>query len=783
MEGIVSYFKFLIKTRVVSPLRSFFISIFGGRVNILGWEDRLLLINLEALGDLVVFTSVLKHYKKRFPQKKIYLLIKKGIGIEDVFRGAFADEVLAVDYRTFSINPFYGAGVLRSLRKIGFQMVINHDFSAAEINGKWIAVGLGAEEIIRYEGIGAEFTQPFDVHQRNNLRVVMEKMYPRYTRVISSIDALAGRVQEFPSALRHYVAIYEGATGFREEDYSICLPVSVVSASSSSSHELHEGGYAILGIAASVPYKRWPLDRFAEVTRFLKQKNMNAVIVGSSGEKPLAGRFASICGGGVVNKVGQTSLGELLVLIKHAACVVSNDTSLVHLAVALKIPSVCITGGGQFGMFSNYGYKHINRWVYKKSPCFGDNWRCGKGLPPDTPSPCIAAIGAEEVIQEISAALVAHKNSAGEAGKFELGSAGEAAARSLKKEQANIKVIYAGIQAENYNPKRYPSFEYATFFLTLKGMEGVSVIEYPYDPIIGMGKKRFNEKLLEFVRREKPDVFFAFMFSDEFDPATLDEIKKLTKSIAWFADDQRRIHNYSRLWAPHFTAAVTTWFRGPETYARYGINTVIRSQWACRAPVSRRNDAPQNIDVSFIGQRTAARAKIINQLRGAGIHVFVRGFGWSEGRVGGEEMEKIIRRSKINLNINDTPSPWSPWSLGQLFLRRSIDGFVPSFRFMRNFKFWRAISISQIKARPFELSGRGAFVISGYADDLETYYTEDEEMVFYRNASDLVKKIKQYAPLEAERAKIAAAGYERTLREHTYEKRFRDLFRAVGLKF
>ena len=61
----------------------FLVSMSACEANTSGWENRLLIINLEALGDLIVFTSVLKHYKKRFPEKKIYLLVKKGFGVEE----------------------------------------------------------------------------------------------------------------------------------------------------------------------------------------------------------------------------------------------------------------------------------------------------------------------------------------------------------------------------------------------------------------------------------------------------------------------------------------------------------------------------------------------------------------------------------------------------------------------------------------------------------------------------------------------------------------------------
>ncbi|MDE1971514.1 MAG: glycosyltransferase family 1 protein, partial [Patescibacteria group bacterium] len=50
-----------------------------------------------------------------------------------------------------------------------------------------------------------------------------------------------------------------------------------------------------------------------------------------------------------------------------------------------------------------------------------------------------------------------------------------------------------------------------------------------------------------------------------------------------------------------------------------------------------------------------------------------------------------------------------------------------------------------------------------------------------KDVPDLIEKARYYLTHESERARIARAGYERTLREHTYEKRFQELFRAMKL--
>ena len=428
-------------------------------------------------------------------------------------------------------------------------------------------------------------------------------------------------------------------------------------------------------------------------------------------------------------------------------------------------------------MFANYGYPGLNRWVYEKTKCFFDGWRCGKGLVPWEPSPCLAAVPVSRALEEVKSLLSCLERRAPHpafSAEFE-----PVPSKSLSSGR-RLKVVYSGIRAENY-AQRGPgfSFEYQNFYRTLKDMAGVEIIEYQYDPIVPLGRKRFNRELLSLIKAEKPDVFFAFMFSDEFEPATLDEIKKITKSVAWFADDQWRIDNYSRFYAPHFTRAATTWSLAPARYGRYGIKNVIRSQWACNPSLWKPAETAKTIDISFIGRWTKPRANIIGALRRAGLPVFVRGWGWPEGRAPHEEMLRIISSSKISLNLNDPPSLFSPRSLGRLVLRRSLNKLVPSFDFTNNFKYWRNMRVPHIKARSFELAGCGAFVISGLADDAGKYYKENEEMVFYKNKDDLVKKIKYYLKADKEREQMAEAAYKRTLAEHTYEKRLEAIFRML----
>ena len=370
-----------------------------------------------------------------------------------------------------------------------------------------------------------------------------------------------------------------------------------------------------------------------------------------------------------------------------------------------------------------------------------------------------------------------------------------------------MKIIYCGLKNENYNPQRGTSFEYNNFYLTLKNLSSIEAIDYFFAQVQVSGKKKFNETLLALVERENPDLLFVFMYTDEIAKETLTEFKSLrfkglkVKTLAWFSDDHWRLYNYSRFYAPYFDWNVTTYSKAPEIYARYGIHNVIRSQWACNAdlwrPVGRdfsadlgrlQNDGEQpnieiskfrNIDISFVGQWNPARGRIINFLRKNGVNVFVRGYGWPEGKASQLEMIEILSRSKINLNFNAQRSLFSPKRLARIFLKNSNGRIVPDWHWVSNIKSWWGMSVPQIKARPFEVLGCKTFLISPRADDMKNYYENGREIVYYENEYDLLEKIKYWLPRDEEREKIAQAGYERTIKEHTYQKRFEEIFRKL----
>lgn len=77
--------------------------------------------------------------------------------------------------------------------------------------------------------------------------------------------------------------------------------------------------------------------------------------------------------------------------------------------------------------------------------------------------------------------------------------------------------------------------------------------------------------------------------------------------------------------------------------------------------------------------------------------------------------------------------------------------------------------------RLYEATGMGTLLLTDKKDNLCELFEVGEEVVAYKNNTDLIEKIKYYINNESERERIAKAGQARTLRDHTYLKRMKEL--------
>jgi ADP-heptose:LPS heptosyltransferase len=104
-------------------------------------------------------------------------------------------------------------------------------------------------------------------------------------------------------------------------------------------------GAAVVHVGAFYGSRRWPVDRFAAVARYLDETGRQVVFTGSAAERERAldvARVAGMADDAVL--AGALDLAGFAALIEHASVVVSADTGAAHLASAYARPSVVLFG-------------------------------------------------------------------------------------------------------------------------------------------------------------------------------------------------------------------------------------------------------------------------------------------------------------------------------------------------------------------------------------------------------------------------------------------------------
>lgn len=107
------------------------------------------------------------------------------------------------------------------------------------------------------------------------------------------------------------------------------------------------------------------------------------------------------------------------------------------------------------------------------------------------------------------------------------------------------------------------------------------------------------------------------------------------------------------------------------------------------------------------------------------------------------EMPNIFRKTKINVNI----------------IRQYVQSGLPM--------------------RVFDVMGSRGFLVTNFRDGIDRYFKDGKHCVVYRDLDDLIEITKYYLNHEKERQEICWSGFEEVKRNHSYEKRLKEIIEIV----
>jgi heptosyltransferase-1 len=121
--------------------------------------------------------------------------------------------------------------------------------------------------------------------------------------------------------------------------------------------ECGTGEFAILNPGAGWGAKRWPAERYGEVARKLAERGVGSILNYGPGEEELV-HSAEAASGGTARAMSCT-ITELIALTRRARLFIGGDTGPLHLAAALRIPVLAIYGPTDPARNGPYGTRSV----------------------------------------------------------------------------------------------------------------------------------------------------------------------------------------------------------------------------------------------------------------------------------------------------------------------------------------------------------------------------------------------------------------------------------------
>ncbi|HWO73047.1 MAG TPA: glycosyltransferase family 9 protein [Dehalococcoidia bacterium] len=146
---------------------------------------------------------------------------------------------------------------------------------------------------------------------------------------------------------------------------------------------------------ASCEARRYPAERFIAVTKLLRRRGLQTVVLGAARECQGNG-----WDGAGPSLAGKTSVPEFAAVVQRAAAIVCNNSSALHFAEAMGRPSVCLYSGTDYEeqWRPRLAPAQLLRRDTDCAPCY--RFDCPYGLPCLDIPPEEVAAAAIEAVQE-----------------------------------------------------------------------------------------------------------------------------------------------------------------------------------------------------------------------------------------------------------------------------------------------------------------------------------------------------------------------------------------------
>jgi len=324
---------------------------------------RILVFNVNWLGDVLFTTPAIRALRKQYPDSHIACVAPERCR-EILELNPHINEIISFDERKANKSIPSKIEFIYSLKKKKFDVVFLFHRSFTRLFLVWLA---GIKRRVGYD--------------RKKLSFLLTDKIPAVDR-----DSLH-RVDYFLNIVRPF------CEGEPDKNYALKIDRSDTEYVKKllKENQIEENDkFVILNPGANWVFKRWPVEHFAKLADLLQDKfKVRIVISGAKQDMDLAEQIKKLAHNELTILSGKTNLKQLAALFKLAKLIVSADSGPLHIALAVGTRTVSLFGPTSSKITGPYDlqlHKVIQKNVTCAIPCFdvvcGDG-KCMKEILPD----------------------------------------------------------------------------------------------------------------------------------------------------------------------------------------------------------------------------------------------------------------------------------------------------------------------------------------------------------------------------------------------------------------
>ena len=319
--------------------------------------NKILIIRLDAIGDLVCTTPLFREIKQNYPKSEITLILQKSN--KAIIEGnPYVDNIIEYDGVVYNEDMFDNSENVQNIvndckRFIEEKLDFNgYDYVILPMH---LMVGRNAFFTIALAA---------SVKSRKVMGWVLgnskENLY--LSDILSSVvDKVV--INEKPNSESGYILEMLKSEGLKVTSYRPEIYCSNMDNKYKDMFK-EEFLYVAVGIVGSQERKNWRTDNYNKLFETFKGKNIRFIIIG--GDDAVESSMKVSNNSMVINLVKKTSLRDTIEVINRCAIYLGSNTGLMHIAAALGKP--CVTLYAAMKGVSDWDGTGPYRWGVKNVP-------------------------------------------------------------------------------------------------------------------------------------------------------------------------------------------------------------------------------------------------------------------------------------------------------------------------------------------------------------------------------------------------------------------------------